>query len=780
MLKKLLVWLLLPVLFSFTAFIAVRLPSPKTKTLYLPGSSSKIDLTRDSLGIPHISAETAEEAVYGLGYAMCEDRMWQIDMMRRLATGQLSEMFGIDALETDMFMRNVKLAEMGLNDTINASERTKVFVGNFVRGINDAAANSWLPLEYYLVNHKWKNFTEAESQSMLYLTSFFLSMLWGNDVLKVQVKEFLGEFSELVLPTRFELINPRTFIVGDDELADELLGIEEELLKSNLTKVGLKPNYFDQGSGSNGWVISGNHTLSGKPILSNDPHLSSSIPSLWYLNHLNISGKSLFGVNSVGYPMSAIGRTEKFVWGITASKVDDVDIYEEKPINDTHYIYNETFLKFDKKLEIIQIKGQKSAGFYVKSTIHGPLLEKTLKTAKKFVHTLPDVESENLSFAWTCFGHLDRSMDFSYKIHEVDSIHEFRDLMKGVSAIKLGVVAGSSNGDILYQATGRSPLRGAEGDQVLPGWDPRYTWKGIIPFEAQPYSLNPKKGFIVAANNFITSKSYKNSNSLGHYFCQGRADRLTQFFTSKIQENHKFTSKDQILLLQDEFDIFASETLPVLLSKLKNSSKITEERKILQEWDFIMSRESKAAGLYANWLLRISSNLLSPHLPEGLLQSCIRSNIMQYPLTNFFLPFYPSLEGLCDDPKTESVESCEELIQKSFEEAVGLSNGRVWGEIHEVTLRQNPFSMNKWVRWFFERKMIVGGWGTTVHAISSNWAVGLAGNNGPGVKFVADLGNQTEGFWSLESGMSGNALGRHYDDMFSSFHYGELPRFVFH
>ena len=781
MLKKLCLWFLVPLLFSLTFFILVRLPSPKSRTLIMQGSHKPINLTRDAHGIPHVEADTLEEALYGLGYAMCEDRMWQIDMLRRLSTGRLSEIFGSDSIETDVFMRNVKLHELGFNDVANLDPKTKKVAKNFVQGINDAAHEAWLPLEYYLVNHSWDNFTEADSQSMLYLTAFFLSMLWGNDVLKVHVQGHVGGLADLLLPTEFKLINPRTFIVDDEDLDDSLKG-KEELIRARAGSVhglGLIPDYFDQGSGSNGWVISGNHTESGKPVFSNDPHLSCSVPSLWYLNHLKVRGKSIFGVNSIGYPMSAIGRTDKFVWGITASKVDDVDIYEEKIINDTHYVYGDQNLKFEEKIEVIKVRGQKDSLFNIRSTVHGPLLEERIRSAKKFVHSLPEVRQNNLSFAWTGFGNKDRSMDFTWKIFEVSDIHEFRELMGGVTAIKLGVVAGSMKGDILYQTVGRAPIRSARGDSILPGWDPKYTWQGYIPFTSLPYSINPKKGFIVAANNFITSESYKYSSSLGHYFCQGRADRISSFISSKISSGHKFTSKDQLSLLQDEYDIGAFEALPILLSKLSFPQNASSSYTLLKSWDYIMSKESKAATIYANWLVQISKNLLKTRLPEDILTNCIRSNLLQIPMTNFFQSFYPDLSEMCDDPKTEKVETCADIISLSFDEAVKLADGKRWGESHKITMRHNPFSLNRWIAWIFERSAESGGWGTTVHAVSSNWAAGMSGNHGPGVKFVADLGNRSEGYWSLESGVSGNVLGRHYDDMFSQFHYGEIPRFEF-
>lgn len=771
---RILWWALVPLAISFSVFVLVRLPSPSSVRLEKQGFGA-VEIVRDEFGIPHVIADSLEDAAFALGYAMCQDRMLQIDLMRRAATGRLSEIFGGSTLETDLFIRNIKIRQQAELDIQNLDPLTRKLASNFAQGINEAAKDSWLPLEYYLLNYHWDTFTPEDSQSILYLTSLVLSMSWGTDVLRTQLQAHLGEYTNILIPNTIDLISPKAFIVSNEELPEHLKGPKEVLFKSEAKVSPFLTEFFDQGSGSNSWIISGKHTKSGKPLMANDPHLGVSIPNVWYLNHLNVSGQSVFGVNSVGYPTSAIGRSSKFIWGITSLKVDDIDIYAEKLVNSTHYLFGDQVLPLKTFTEIIKVSGQKPAVLNIRETVHGPILENTIKAARKFSNSLPEVHSGNLSFAWSVYGVRDNSMSFIHKAFSIKDIGEFRKYAGHTTAIKLAVIVGSSTGDILYQSVGRSPIRAAYGNSILQGWDANTIWRGYIPYEEMPYVLNPPKGFIVTANNYIAGTDYKYFESFGSNVCQGRAERITELIQHQIEHNHKFVPEDMIEMQQDELDIFARESVPVLLSKLNTAN--LKEKRALADWDFVMARDSFPAALYTVWIRKIAANLVREKIPEALKEPFIRTLAMQLALKNYFLPGYPSLEQLCDSNKTQGVETCSDVISEAFDQAVDIVGGRTYGGLHKVTLKHMPFSQSKVLGWAFERSVDVGGSGNTVHATSSNWFVGLGTTHGPTVKFISDLGNSTGNFWALEGGISGNFMGRHYADMLPEYHYGSLINF---
>lgn len=770
-------YFVLPLLFS--GFLAMVFVYSSPGSTVVEGNAGTVRIDRDSWGIPHIYAEDMDDAVYGLGFAMCQDRMWQLDMLRRVATGRLSEVFGMSTFETDKFVRNAKFPIAARNDVNLFDAKTKSLNLNFIKGINDAASQSWLPLEYYLTWSKWENFTEIDPQSTIYSTSIYLSMIWGSDLIKLQLKS-LNLDADSLIPSDLHLLNPKTFCISNDELPPSLKGPKENLKSSEFKDhIDFYTELFDLGSGSNAWVISGNHTKSGKPLLSSDPHLSTTVPSLWYLHHITIKDYSVYGAASIGYPMTIVGRNNRFAWGVTALKVDDIDIYAEKMINETHYWFGKEQFEFLSYEEVIRVKGGNDVVVRFKESVHGPLLDNGVVGVKKFTPNFPETDAKLFTFCWSSLGFSDKSMSFMNGVMGARNIEEFRNLFSKTSAVRLAIVAGSVDGDILFQAVGKFPVKRYKGDIVLPGWTPETMWKGFIPFSDLPYTINPSKGFIVSANNFVTGSDYKYSESLGTYNSQGRSDRLTDLISSKIHSGHKFTSEDNLSFLTDEFDTFAKTSLPTVLSKVKPNPKYSKALELLKSWDYQMTKTSQAAAIYARWYIEISKNLLKNKAPEYLIQSYTRNQVIHSSLYNFFLPHYNDLEPHCDNLNTAQVETCSDLISEALERAVDYVGDQNWGNLHAVVLKHLPFSQSRLLSWFFERKTEVGGWTSSVHATSSDWNSTFNTVHGPGLKFVSDLGNSSSNFWAIESGMSGNVFSPHYSDMFQIFHYGEIPRFEY-
>jgi penicillin amidase len=743
------------------------------------GCERPVRIVRNEWGIPHIYAENLPDAYYALGYAMTQDRMWQIDMMRRLATGRLSEVFGNKTVEIDKFIRNIKIPIASRDDINNLDSETLKIGQKFVDGINDAASEGH-SLEYWMTSSQWNNFTLSDSQAILYFTALYLSMFSGTDSVKQQFKS-LGLDPEILLPSSLELNKSESFSVSNEELPEALKGKKLDILESEFKEfVNFYTQLFEEGAGSNAWIIGGNHTKSGKPVLSNDPHLSASIPSTWYLAHIFTPEVSVYGSCAIGSPILTIGRTKDLTWGVTAIKSDDLDFYVEKLENSSHYYFGEELFEFLTFEEIIEIKGQEPIFLKFKESVHGPILENTFIGLKRFIPSFACPESQFFSFAWASLGFNDKSLSLTHKLLNVKNVQDLRKAVSTITAIRLSMLAGSSNGDILLQTTGKLPVRRYKGDMFLPGWNTKTIWKGFIPFDDMPYVINPSKGFIVTANNYITGPEYKYFNSLGSTFSQGRIERITEIIASKIKEGHKFTAEDQLIILKDEKDLFAERMIPSLLNKiyLRLQGKYKEKAEMLMKWDFYLKRESNLAAIYAKWNIELAKILVKNHVPEAISQSFLRSSLLHTSISNYFREGFPPLDDYCDDKKTQKIESCEDLIEESFKIAVNDVGEQTWGELHLAVLQHFPFSQT-FFKSFFERKMSVGGWTGTIHATSSNWNSTFEVVHGPGLKFVCDLGNSSSNYWSLESGISGNVFSKHYSDMFQEFHYGNIPRFEF-
>lgn len=776
MIKYFCFFIITPILLSYI-WLTFNIPKSKILTYNVV---SPVTIERDYHNIPHIYAESLHDAIYASGYAMCEDRMWQIDILRRLSTGRVSESLGKSALELDKFIRNMKVPIQSEQDIKTLSPKAIEISKRFILGINDAAAKSSLPIEYIITNTQWENMTLSDVQANIYFTGLFLSNIWGNDALKVQFRKIFGNFSEFLMPYDKHLINPKAFSVGNSELRQDLKGPKEQLKSSDFGGLeGFFTQLFDEGAGSNGWVLSGKYTKSGKPIMSNDPHLSSSIPSLMYICHMKIGNYSQYGASLVGVPITSIGRNNKFAWGTTSLKVDDFDIYAEKVLNSTHYQFGEQALPFNYFEETIKIKNEESLKLKFRETVHGPIVENSIIGIKKMIPAFSSIPSKTISIAWASQNFEDHSLELVPKLMEIKDLNELRKEFLEISAIRLAMFGASIEGDIFYQSIGKVPIRSYKGDSVLPGWVPETIWKGFIPAEEMPYSINPEKGFIVTANNYMVDDEYKYFESLGGYFSQGRAERITEILQGLINSGHKFTAEDQIEIMKDELDIHARFSVPVLLKMVKSSTKFIEQVKSMEQWDFVMSANSNLPAIYAKWSIQIIRNLLKNKLSTELLQYYLRNQLMHNNFYLFFTEFYSEISPLCDDADTAEKESCEDLITKSFEEAVEFVGIQKWGDLHQVTLKHIPFSQVSYLKWIFERKFQIGGWMNTIHASYSDWNSTFIANQGPGLKLVCDLGNSSGHYWSLETGTSGNPFSRYYDDMLKYFYYGDIQRFDF-
>lgn len=763
-------FLSVPVLLSVAFLPFLTVPGP----LKLRRGSNVVSIERDQNLIPYIKALELEDAIYGVGYAMSQDRLWQIDITRRLATGRLSEILGDKGLDIDVYIRNIKIPRQAAKDVLKYSKEGKRLVEAFIKGINDAARAQYTPIEYYLTWSAWEDFTAVDYQSIVYINALVLTNSWGNDVLRYQLLNLIGKEAYYLIPSDYYLIRPLSFIISDEELDDSLKGNNNAYDPKDFNEpIDVDINFEDLGAGSNGWVISGKYTKSGKPILSNDPHLSSSIPSLWYLAHISWADKKFSGCLSIGNSLIVSGRSNNFTWGLTSMKADNIDIFIEKIIGD-QYLYDNQLKDFTYFKENILVRGEGVKTFNFKETIHGPILSNSFIGANKIASTLTDTEQSDLSFCWSVYEFIDESVEASLKMFNAQSMDDIREALSYVTSVGLGFLVGSVFDDIYFQTTGRIPIRNGLGDMPLKGWLKENSWTGYIPYEEMPYLINPDKGYIVMANNYPVGQSYKYFNHIGRYFSQGRADRINELIKESIDLGVKFTSGHQLIIQRDELNVFAREAVPVFVKMVKKTEEYSLEYDLIKNWDFVMSKDSVPAALYAVWIKNIATNLLIHKVPTKVLNSYLSSLLMQLNVHMYFQDYYPSLSKLCDDPISIVKETCEDLVTKSFIEACKYVDKRMWGDIHHVTLEHTPFSKVRGLSWFFDRKQRAGGMYTTVHSAHYPWSKDFNCNFGPGMRMIIDLGNSSDNYWALQSGQSGNPFSKHYDDMFAGYHYGNI------
>ena len=758
------------------------------KVVNIQGKTAGIEIIRDEYGIPHINAKTIEDAMFGVGYAQGQDRLWQIDISRRLASGRLSEILGSKALDIDIFIRNIKIPRISKRDIDSHSIEDQKIYQAFADGINQAAKDSPTPIEYYLTWTEWVDINPYDIQSFLYMNGIGLTS-WADDILKHQIANLIGQEAFYIWPTDISLIKPLTYIISSEELDDSLKSNSEEKGMENIPifneyqmhqEIKIPEELPDVGSGSNAWVISGKYTKSGKPILSSDPHLSIRCPSIWYLVTFETPDNVFSGAFPVGLPLMPIGRNKDMAWATTASKSDTIDIFIEKII-ENQYVYGNELWNLNEFEETIKIRGEGERLYKFKETLHGPILYNSLIGGKKLFSSLPIHTDLNLSFAWSVYNFTDYPIKWLFGVTQAKTIDDVRNALSYASSVNVAMLFASVSGDIYFQSTGKVPLRNGFGDLPLPGWIIENTWKGFIPYEEMPYLINPKKGYIVLANNFMTDSNYKHFSSIGRQFSIGRGERISEIIEQQIKEGIKLTSYHQVVIQQDELSINARENMPDWLELIKDNKDVIEQYTVMKEWNYIMNKESKAASIYALWLKHILKNLLIGKLPDHLFESMMRNVMLRFHLPNYFKPFHPPFPFLCDNSSTIEIETCQDLIKKSFVDACKEASGKKWGEIHQAIPEHMPFSKVPVLNRIFNMNQGVGGLHDTIHCMLHSWIDGdIKSNHGPGLKFIVDLGNTTDNYWSLDTGQSGNPFSKNFNDMFKIMHTENLIQWSYH
>ncbi len=500
----------------------------------LPGLQQEVTVERDGWGVPHIRAATVEDLVEAQGYVMAQDRLWQMDLLRRVARGQLSEILGPRTLKIDESFRTYGFARAAERDATLLDPESRKVMDAYARGVNQFIGQyrKNLPLEFSLLHYQpapWLPSDTLAISAYMYRT---LTDTWERELNRAKVTERAGAerakdlFSEEAAMDHFVVGDPKVIDDGsqrsaahaDDEDDDEDMEPDTVLkagrggsgsgetaesdadLTSALAIQGFlqeSQNEIRQGLGSNNWVVSGGHTATGKPLLANDTHLELSIPSIWYEIHLTAPGWNVKGFTLPGAPMIIIGHNDRIAWGFTNNGADVQDLYVEtfNPAAPDEYRLKGAWTKAQIIDETIHVKGQPDEHLSVTVTRHGPI-----------VHREGD---KAYALRWTATepGGLANSYNWLGKAH---NWKEFREAMKRVWGPGQNAVYADVEGNIGYVMAARVPIRKkGHGEVPVPGDTDDYEWTGYVPFEQMPQALNPESGLIVTANARVVGPLYK-------------------------------------------------------------------------------------------------------------------------------------------------------------------------------------------------------------------------------------------------------------------------------
>jgi len=558
------------------------------------GLNRPATIDRDALGIPHISAENDADLFFGFGYAMAQDRLFQLDYLRRRGSGRLAEVFGEDGsdldfvgrivgfrsvLELDLVARTVGLRRIAEKEWTKLSTETRDLLSAFSNGINAVIEESrkCLPIEFDLLNYQPEPWTPIDCLTIEGEFRWYLT----------------GRFPVIVIP---ELAKR---VLGDGPPYRAFLQVErddESILppgsypksRCGSQPIGRAANDPEAGQGSNNWVVAGKRTATGKPLLASDPHIAFDAVSCWYEVHLRGGSFHVAGAAYVGMPGVLFGRTERVAWGCTNNICSQRDLYQEKtdPAHPDCFWHDGRWEPARKLEETIRIKGGESVKKTIRFSRNGPIVDEIMPPAAR--------TTGPVSLKW--LGAYEGGwLTALLGMNRAKSAEEFRAALKPWHVPTFSVVFADVDGHIGYHSTGRIPIRKVWERGYRPGWDAEHQWQGLIPFEGMPQWSNPERGWIATANNRPAPEDFPYPLS-GTWSDGLRATRIRNMLEAKSGVEYK----DFAVMQQDALALRAVHCVPLLLKVLAtNTDKRTQEAvDHLRKWDCRMEPDRIGASIF--------------------------------------------------------------------------------------------------------------------------------------------------------------------------------------
>jgi penicillin G amidase len=725
-------------------------------TIEMDELTEDVVVERDDMGVPHITAENDRDLYIAQGYTQAQDRLFQMDLSRRQASGRLSEVIGDATVDTDKFFRTLGLRRAAEVSFTSYSDEARQVLEWYAEGVNlymtEAQEDGKLPVEFRLLGYKPEKWTPVDSLTIGKYMAFDLGGHWQGQAFRYWAIEEFGEEKAFDLFPSYP------------EEAPTILS-EMENLDLDITKAFAGAVIPPEFNGSNNWVISGEKTASGKPLLADDPHLSLATPSIWYQMHLKSPTVNVSGVIFAGVPGIILGHNENIAWGVTNTGPDVQDLYVEKrnPDNPTEFLYNEKWEQATTVKEPIKVKGKETIPYEVVITRHGPIIS-------EFAHD--DKKDTALSMRWTA---LDPSLELQavLNMNRANTWSEFETALEDFHVPTQNFVVASKDGTIAYKANGKIPIR-KKGDGLLPvpGWNSDYEWEGFIPFDELPRTVNPSEGFIATANNKVINEDYP--YHISHHWAQPyRYMRIEEF----IKEKENLTVKDMQNLQMDQMNLHAREFVPILTNALENASLTKKEKSaisLLKDWDFIDDKDAAAPLVFHTWMNEISTGLFKKQIPKDMMelfegrQSVVDELIRKANNGNESVWFEEKggYEKFLHTSLAKVIQSLQDEYGEKMEEWK-------WGDYHQVYFEHPVSSASSVLKWIFnkEEPIPVGGSRVTVQAASYK-ADGTV-NHGASWRFTIDTNDMTKAYHIVGPGQSGHFKSEWYADQTDDWVNGE-------
>ena len=752
------------------------------------GLSGPVDIVRDTDAIPHIFASTKADGLFGLGYVHAQDRLWQMEFQRRIGHGRLSEIFGAAALSQDRFLRTVGFGRAAQSAWDHLPADVREEVDAYVAGVNafiSTHTGSALPPEFTLLRFAPEPFTGPDVLVWVKMMAWDLSANYSSELLRHDLLAKVGHarVGQLMPPYPHDglsilndqlpaapMHDPGTAAARPATTSSNAWPAFEDMLNSGPKLVAsfLLGGAHHEAIGSNNWVVDGTMTATGAPMLANDPHLATHVPSIWYLAHISAGDLDMIGATLPGTPAVALGRNKYMAWGATNVGADVQDLYREKLDPSGRFA---EFQGVQEPLtiipETIRVKGAAPVVVNVRITRHGPLISDAINANNAASPTPPTAPPlEPLAFRWTALDQEDLTIKAYMRLNEARSWDEVTAALKDYVAPSQNFIFADVNGHIGYYAPGHIPVRvGGDGSQPTDGWTGDTEWDGWVPFEELPHAYDPPQHFIVTANNRPSGALDAPLVGL-EYPNPYRAQRIVDLIR-EISATRRLTPNDFARIQADSVSLHARDLLPRLLAHVQPQSTLDQRAiTILRAWDDDARPDSAAAAIFEAWFLKLAPTIVGDDL--GPLSRGYEGRFSS--VTRFVEATLDSNPSWCDNVATPMKESCDDAVSTALHAAVedlaermGREPGRWrWDTVHEAVFPHQGLDAVAALRPLLGRRVPIGGDWSTVNVAPIATGAPYTTTSIPGFRQIVDLSPANDSRFLESVGPSGHFLSQYY------------------
>ncbi len=731
--------------------------------------SEPVHVYYDEYAIPHIYANEISDAYLAFGYIHAKDRLWQMELLRRIAPGRLSEIFGTRMIETDKFFRILGIHDQSIREANDFYQRSegdlRRLVESYIKGVNLFMENGNRPVEYRILGVDVEPFSLTDIYNIMGYMSFSFSVAHKTEPIADFIFQQLGTeyLNELDLH-----IDSTTTLIRSDIGADySKLSMHVEDIKSELPVPEL--------IGSNSWVIGPEKSRTGSVLFANDPHIGYSQPSVWYEAHIIAPGYEVYGNHIAGFPIAQIGHNRHHAIGLTMFENDDVDYYREtiNPENPDEYWFDGSWRAIEVKSSKIAVKDEAPVAFDIRSTHHGPIISDVVKHLDA---------SEAISMYWVYKKLPLRLLEASYQIITGNTIEEVRKGASMIHAPGLNVMYGDTEGNIAWWASARLPIRPAHVNSklILDGSSGEDEITEYYSFDLNPQAINPSSGFVYSANN--QSVGTTGIRYPGYYLPEDRARRIVQL----LSEKNDWTIDD---VKQMQLDVVSNNVVEVV-SSIK-SALATEDLSplarrgldILSEWNGSYDLQQVAPTIYTKIIFHIMSGMMEDELKERWKTfngTFLMKRSIQPMIANADSPWW-------DNTDTEDVERRSQIISSALETTMNeivdqlgdATDNWQWAEVHTLESKHTfdavPFLKN----YFNVGPFPISGSSEVINntqfTTSADGTYEVGG--GPSCRRAIEMTKLESESWNiLPTGQSGNVFSPHYKDQVEMYVNGQFRR----